>query len=51
MPAFKTTAIVEATRSVEADCHTPPDPVLAGSTRLFEARAAAVHLVCHEGAV
>lgn len=51
MSAFKTTAIIEATCSVDADCHTPPHSACVESTRLFEARAAATRLVCHEGAV
>jgi len=51
MPSFKTSAIIEATRSVEADCRAPIDPVRVGDTRLCEARAAAISRICHEGAV
>ena len=51
MPAFTTGVIIKAPRSVEAACRAPTDPVRLGGTCLLEARASAIRLVCHEGAV
>ena len=51
MPPFKTSVIIEATLSVEADCRAPTYPVRVGGSRLCEARAAAIRRICLEGAV